>query len=94
MNPEEQRQRQRGAELILERCRRFAQELNVELKDVHWKDDVQDARNAYTLLVDAGRDVDEIPLSHAEIQAYATGTSTAGTDEKLKSIIEKRPSGS
>jgi hypothetical protein len=86
-------QRRKGAAMIIERCKQFAQELGVDLEGVEWKDNIEDARDAYTLVVHVGPTPDQMPLAHTEIEAYATKTSTKGTDEKLKSIIQKRPSG-
>lgn len=93
MNADEPKQRQQGAEMIIARCKEMARELGVDLKGVKWKEDVEDARDVYTLVVEVGPTPDQIPLGSTEIQAYATQTDPEGTDEKLKSIIQKRPSG-
>jgi hypothetical protein len=93
MQADQKEQRQRGAGMIIERCKQLAQELGVQLKEVRWKDDVKEAREAYTLVIHVDRTPDEIPLAHTELRAYATDKGTQGTDEKLKSVIRKRPSG-
>jgi hypothetical protein len=93
MNDNELKQREEGARIIIERCKQFAQELGVDLKGVDWKEDIKQGRQAYTLIVHVGPGPDEIPLGQAEILAYSTRTGTEGTDEKLRSVIQKRPSG-
>lgn len=93
MNADESKQRQRGAEMIIARCEELARELGVELKGAKWKEDIKDARDTYTLVVEVGPSPDQIPLDSTEIRAYSTKTGTEGTDEKLKSVIQKRPSG-
>lgn len=93
MNADELQQRRKGAQMIIERCKKFARELGVDLKRVEWKEDISDAKDVYTLVVHTGSEPDEIPLDHNELQAYPAKTSTTGTDEKLKSAIQKRPSG-
>lgn len=93
MNGDNLRQRQQGADMIIERCKGLARELGVKLKSVGWKDDIEQERDTYTLVIHVGSAHDEIPLDHTELQAYPSRTSTAGTDTKLRSLIRKRPSG-
>jgi hypothetical protein len=93
MNADETKQRQQGAEMIIARCKELARELGVDLKEVKWKEDTEDARDVYTLVVEIGPTPDQIPLDSTELQAYASKTNAQGTDEKLKSLIQKRPSG-
>lgn len=82
-------QRRKGAEMIVERCKRLASELGVDLDGVEWKENIEDSRDVYTLVVHVGPSPDEVPLADTELQAYSTKTNTHGTDEKLKSIIKK-----
>ncbi len=76
--------------MILERCRQLADELEVNLKAIEWKEDVTDDRNAYTLIIQVESGSDEVQLANSELEAYCAGTTTTGTDAKLKSIVKKR----
>ena len=93
MNADESKQRRQGAEMIIARCKELAQELQVDLKGVKWKEDAENARDVYTLVIEVGPTPDQIPLDSTEIEAYAAKTDTQGTEEKLRSVIQKRPSG-
>jgi len=83
-------QRRKGAEMIIERCRRLADELGVNLKAQKWKEDVAKDQDTYTLIIHVGPEPDQIQLADTELEAYASGATTKGTDAKLKSIIKKR----
>ncbi len=93
MNADESKQRQQGAEMIIARCKELARELGVDLKGIKWKEDAENARDIYTLVVEVGPTPDQIPLDSTELQAYGKKTNTEGTEEKLRSVIQKRPSG-
>lgn len=82
-------QRRKGAGMIIERCKRLAEELEVNMKGVEWKEDVADDKDGYTLIIHVGTEQDEIRLADTELESYAAGTNTKGTEAKLKSIIEK-----
>lgn len=87
--PDKLEQRRKGAEMIIERCKQLADELNVDLKGVEWKEDVAEDTTAYTLMIHVGAEPDKIELAATELESYSAGTNTKGTEAKLKSIVKK-----
>lgn len=90
MDTDRMEQRREGARMIIQRCKEFASELGVDMKDVRWKEGVEEEKNAYTLIVHVESKPDEIQLADTELEVYPTGMNTKGTDAKLRSIIKKR----
>jgi hypothetical protein len=89
-NAEKPQKRRKGAVMIIDRCKQLARELGVDLEGVEWKENIEDAKKAYTLVVRVGSECNEVQLADTELQAYPSKTNTEGTDAKLKSIIKKR----
>jgi hypothetical protein len=90
MNDDKSQQRRKGAEMIIDRCKALARELGIDLKGVEWKEDIEEPKQNYTLRVHVDTGSNQIQLSDTELQAYPSKTNAAGTDTKLKSIIDKR----
>jgi hypothetical protein len=90
MSSDDVKQRRKGAEMIVERCKQLAQELGEDLQGIEWEEDIEEASQSYTLRVRVESGSGEIKFSGAELKTYCSNTDAQVMDAKLKSVIEKR----